>query len=283
MNAIHSGAGRRLEGKVALVTGAGPGLGGVIALAMAREGANLVVCDINGMALERTRAAVTALGAECLAVHCDVSDSGAVDAMFAQAAERFGAVDILVNNAARIPTNPAETERRNRHYAYMTTPMPRQSLGIVSSLSDDDWLKWWGVNMHGVFYCTRAALRLMEPRRSGRIVNIASIAGMGAGSMHSPGYSATKAGVISLTKTTALDVAGANIHVNAIACGGVLTSDFRAYLDAMAPAQRDALFQMVPLGRLGRPEEYASLAVYLASDEHYLVGQVISPNGGLVI
>jgi 3-oxoacyl-[acyl-carrier protein] reductase len=134
-----------------------------------------------------------------------------------------------------------------------------------------------------VFYCTRAALRIMEPRRSGRIVNIASVAGLGAASMHSPGYSATKAGVISLTKTTAYDVAGANILVNAIACGGVLTPPFEAYLAAATQTQRDSLFQMVPLGRLGRPEEYASLAVYLASDEHYLVGQVISPNGGLVI
>lgn len=273
----------KLQGKVALVTGAGRGLGGTIALAMAREGACLVVCDIDTAALEETRAAVAALGAECLAVCCDVSDSEAVDAMFAQAGQRFGTVDILVNNAARVPNSPAETERRNKHYAYATTPMPRQSLGIVSSLSDEDWLKWWGVNMHGVFYCTRAALRFMEPQRSGKIINIASVAGLGATSMHSPGYAATKAGVISLTQTTAYDVAGANIVVNAIACGGVLTPPFEAYLASASEAQRNSLYQMMPLGRLGKPEEYASLAVYLASDGHYLVGQVISPNGGWVI
>ena len=161
--------------------------------------------------------------------------------------------------------------------------MPRQSLGIVSSLSDDDGLKWWAVNMLGVFFCTRAALRFMEPQRSGKIINIASIAGLGTGSTHSPGYSATKAGVISLTKTTALDVAGANIYVNAIACGGVLTPPAQAYLDNATEGQKNSLFQMMPLGRICRPEEYASLAVYLASDEHYIVGQVISPNGGLVI
>jgi 3-oxoacyl-[acyl-carrier protein] reductase len=273
----------RLEGKVALVTGAGPGLGGVIAAAMAREGARLVLCDIAPEALATTGGRLAAMGAEHLALRCDVSDSAAVDAMFAQAAERFGTVDILVNNAARVPSAPDEEARRNRHYQYMTTPMPRQSLGIVSSLSDDDWLKWWGVNMHGVFYCTRAALRLMEPRRAGKIVNIASIAGLGAMSTHSPGYSATKAGVISLTKTTALDVAGANILVNAIACGGVLTPPFDDYLARATDEQKNRLYQMVPLGRIGRPEEYASLAVYLASDEHYLVGQVISPNGGIVI
>ena len=278
----NSGTGR-LNGKVALITGAGPGLGGVIATAMAHEGGRLVICDIDPEALKPVAAQLAEIGAEHLAVRCDVSDSAAVDAMFGQAAAHFGTVDILVNNAARVPTSPAETERRNKHYAYATTPVPRQSLGIVSSLSDEDWLKWWDVNMHGVFYCTRAALRLMEPRRSGRIINIASIAGLGAGSMHSPGYSATKAGVISLTKTTAYDVAGANILVNAIACGGVMTPPFEAYLATTTEAQKNSLFQMIPMGRLGTPQEYASLAVYLASDEHYLAGQVISPNGGLVM
>lgn len=276
-------ADRPLHGKVAVVTGAGPGLGGIIAQAMARQGAHLVICDINKEALHATQEAVAALGAQCLALECDVSDSAAVDQMFAQAGQRFGTVDVLVNNAARVPSSPAETERRNRHYAYATTPMPRQALGIVASLSDDDWLKWWGVNMHGVFFCTRAALRFMVPQRSGRIINIASIAGLGAHSMHSPGYSATKAGVISLTKTTALDVAGANVYVNAIACGGVLTPAFEAYLESASEAQVNSLYQMVPNGRLGRPEEYANVAVFLAAQDHYLVGQVISPNGGFVI
>ncbi|MFM6991794.1 MAG: SDR family NAD(P)-dependent oxidoreductase [Rhodoferax sp.] len=274
---------RSLQGKVVLVTGAGLGLGGTIAQAMAKQGASLVICDVDMAALQATTSAVTALGAECLALECDVSDSGAVDRLFVQAAERFGTVDVLVNNAARIPNSPAETERRNRHYAYMTTPVPRQALGIVASLSDEDWLKWWGVNMHGVFYCTRAALRLMQPKKSGRIINIASVAGLGAASMHSPGYSAAKAGVISLTQTTALDVAGANIYVNAIACGGVLTPPFAAYLASASEAQQNSLYQMVPAGRLGRPEEYANVAVFLAAQDHYLVGQVISPNGGVVM
>lgn len=273
----------KLQDKVALVTGAGRGLGGTIALAMAREGASLVICDIDTAALQATSEALQALGAPCLALRCDVSDSAAVDAMFAQAVQRFGTVHVLVNNAARVPSSAEETVRRNRHYAYATTPMPRQSLGIVSGLSDEDWHKWWGVNMHGVFYCTRAALRCMEPQRAGKIINIASVAGLGAGSTHSPGYSATKAGVISLTKTTAYDVAGANIFVNAIACGGVMTPPFQAYLDGASEQERNSLYQMLPLGRLGEPEEYASLAVYLASDGHYLVGQVISPNGGYVI
>lgn len=273
----------KLQGKVAVVTGAGRGLGGTIAQAYAREGARLVLCDVDEAALHDTAAAVRAQGAECLARHCDVSDVAAVDAMFQAAAERFGTVHVLVNNAARIPSSPQEAERRIRHYAHATTPVPRASLGIVRSLSDDDWLKWWGVNMHGVFWCTRAALRFMEPQRWGRIINMASVAGLGAGSMHSPGYSAAKAGVISLTQTTAYDVAGANVLVNAIACGGVHTPPFEAYLASATEAQKASLFQMVPMGRLGRPEEYAALALFLAAEEHYLVGQVISPNGGYVI
>ena len=115
-----------LQGKVVLVTGAGLGLGGTIAQAMARQGASLVICDVDTAALHTTQSAITAQGADCLALECDVSDSAAVDRMFAQAAERFGTVDVLVNNAARIPNSPQETERRNLHYAYMTTPMPRQ-------------------------------------------------------------------------------------------------------------------------------------------------------------
>ena len=283
MNSSTTTSTGRLAGKVALITGAGRGLGGTIAAAMAREGARVVVCDIDTEALEAKRAALSSQVAEVLALRCDVSDSAAVDETFAHAAERFGTIDILVNNAARVPTSPAEEARRNKHYGYVTTPMPRQSLGIVSSLTDDDWLKWWGVNTHGVFYCTRAAQCYMQRQRSGKIINIASIAGLGTGSTHSPGYSASKAAVISLTKTTALDVAGANIYVNAIACGDILTPPFQAYLDTATEAQKDVLHQMLPLGRVGKPEEYASLAVYLAGDNHYLVGQVISPNGGLVI
>ncbi len=276
-------ADRKLMGKTALITGGGRGLGLAIAQAMADEGARIVVCDIDAGNLEHARQSLGGSGADLLALPCDVSDSSAVDAMFAQAARHFGSIDILVNNAGRMPTAPAEEDLRKKHYAYRTTPAPRQSLGVTSSLSDDDWLKWWGVNMHAVFYCTRAALRFMEPQRSGKIINIASVAGMGAGSMHSPGYSATKAGVISLTKTTAFDVAGANIYVNAIACGGVLTPPMQAYLDGATEEERANLFQLVPLGRFAEAQQYAKLAVYLASDDHYFIGQVLSPNGGYVI
>lgn len=272
-----------LHGKIALVTGAAQGLGKAIALALAAQGASLVVCDIQDDALAATAKEIEALGVDCLAVYCDVSSSEQVAGMFAQAGERFGTVHILVNNAARVPASAAEEERRNRHYAYLTTPVPRQSLGITSSLSDQDWLKWWDINVHGAFYCIREALRFMEPQRYGKIINVASIAGISSASTHSPGYSASKAAVASLTKTVALDVAGANVYVNAIACGAVATPPFEAYLAGASEEQLRSLYQLIPLGRLGKPEEYASLAVYLAGDDHYLVGQVISPNGGVVI
>ncbi|RDI30517.1 3-oxoacyl-[acyl-carrier protein] reductase [Rhodococcus sp. AG1013] len=273
----------QLLDKVAVVTGAAQGLGRSIALALAQEGADVVLCDLQEDKLAEVSAEIEALGRKSLALRCDVSSKEQVVETFARAAEQFGTVHILVNNAARVPNSPDDEARRNKHYAYVTTPMERQSLGITSSLTDDDWLKWWDVNVHGVFYCTREALKFMEPQGYGRIINIASVAGTSAASTHSPGYSASKAAVVSLTKTVALDVAGAGIYVNAIACGGVLTPPFQAYIDNATEEQRRSLYQIMPVGRLGKPEEYASLAVYLAGDNHYLVGQIISPNGGAVI
>lgn len=272
-----------LAGKVALVTGGAGGLGKGIAQALATAGADVVICDINEAALAGAEREVAAKGVSCLAVRCDVSSTEQVERMFEQAVARFGTLHVLVNNAALVPNRPDDDLRRKRHYDYLTTPVPRQSLGITSGLSDEDWHRYWGVNVHGVFYCTRAALRLMEPQRYGRIVNIASIAAISSCSAHSPHYTATKGAVVAFTRAVALDVAGANILVNAIAPGGVSTPDFEAYWARASEEERNRFNQLVPLGRLGTVEEYASLAVYLAGDGHYLVGQVISPNGGVVI
>ncbi len=273
---------QNLEGRIALVTGAGRGMGGAIAIDLGKAGAHVVICDIDMPALEQTRQAVEAAGAQCLALRCDVSSSGEVAAMFAATVERFGALHILVNNAALVPNRPVDTGRRNRHYAYLTTPVPRQSLGFTSQMSDEEWHRYWDVNVHGLFYCTREALKLMEPQRDGKIVNIASIAGMSAMSAHSPHYSATKGAVVAFTKSVAAEVAGANIFVNAMAPGGVATPEFTRYLEAAGEEKRNRFWQICPAGRLGTMEEYASMVTYLAGD-HYLVGQVISPNGGVVI
>jgi 3-oxoacyl-[acyl-carrier protein] reductase len=273
---------RPLAGRVALVTGAGPGLGRAMARALAEAGANLVVCDINEANLAQARAAIEQTGAECLTVRCDVSDSAAVQRMFAQAAESFGTVHILVNNAALTPNRKSDDERRNRHYTYLTTPVPRQSLEFTSNITDEEWHRWWGVNVHGTFYCTREALKLMEPQKYGRIINIASLSGMSGLSAHSPHYSATKGAVIAFTKAVAAEVAGSNIYANVMAPGLVHTQEVDAILQTMGEEGRNRFMQLVPSGRMGTPEEYAATVVHLAG-EHYLVGQVISPNGGMLI
>jgi 3-oxoacyl-[acyl-carrier protein] reductase len=206
-----------LDGKVALITGAAGGLGKAIARAFAKAGARLVLCDINEEALGQTSEEIRQLGAPCLAARCDVSSSNEVSSTFKRACDHFGALHVLVNNAAVIPAGRDDEESRNKHYAYLTTPMPRRSLGFTSNMSDKDWLRFWDVNVHGLFYCTREALRRMEPQRQGKIINVASVAGLSAYGAHSPHYSATKGAVIAFTRSVAAEVAGANIFVNAIA------------------------------------------------------------------
>jgi 3-oxoacyl-[acyl-carrier protein] reductase len=271
-----------MEGRVCVVTGGARGLGKAIAAALGAAGGRLAICDVLEGELEETAAALRANGVEVLAAPCDVSSSTAVDAFFAAVEAALGPVDVLVNNAARVPGGPDDELRRSEHYAYLTTPQPRRSLGFTSAMSDAEWLKYWDVNVHGTFYCTRAALRQMEPRHYGRIVNIASIAGFSGLSAHSPHYSATKGAVIAFTRSVAAEVAGADIFVNAIAPGGVATPMFDAYLAKLDAEAQGRLFQMIPAGRLGTMEEYAGLALYLAGDNHYLAGQVISPNGGMI-
>ena len=271
-----------MEGRVCVVTGAARGLGRAIAAALGAAGGRLALCDVLTDELDQTAADLRAAGCQVFAAFCDVSDSASVDAFFATVEQTLGPVDVLVNNAALVPGGPEDEARRNRHYAYLTMPEPRTSLGFTSAMQDAEWLKYWGVNVHGVFFCTRAALRQMEPRKFGRIVNIASIAGISALSAHSPHYSATKGAVIAFTRSVGAEVAGANIFVNAIAPGGIATPMFDNYLARLDADARGRLFQMIPAGRLGTMEEYAGLVLYLAGDGHYLAGQVISPNGGMV-
>jgi len=206
-----------------------------------------------------------------------------VASLFRETVSSFGTLDILVNNAALVQSGPRNEEMRSKFYRMMTTPVAKESLGVTKDFTDEEWHKYWGVNVHGVFYCTREALRIMEPKKSGKIINIASIAGIGGFSAFHPAYCATKGAVLAFTRSVAIEVAGANIFVNAIAAGGILTPPMEKYLATLTEEARNNMHQLIPLGRLGKPEEYASLAVYLASDEHYLVGQTISPNGGMIV
>ena len=270
-----------VEGRVCVVTGSARGLGRAIAAALGAAGGCPSLCDVPKGERERTAGEPRAAGWGGFAAPCDVGDSASVDAFFDQARHALGPVEVLVNNAALVPGSPQDEQRRSRHYTYLTTPEPRDTLGFTSAMSDAEWLRYWDVNVHGVFFCTRAALRQMEPRRFGRIVNIASIAGLSAFSAHSPHYSATKGAVIAFTRAVGAEVAGANVFVNAIAPGGVATPMFDDYLARLDPEARGRVFQMIPAGRLGTMDEYAGLVVYLAGDGHYLAGQVISPNGGM--
>ncbi len=270
-----------VEGRVCVVKGAARGLGQAIAAALGAAGGRLALCDVLDEELAATAADLRDHGVKVYAARCDVSDSASVDAFFAAVEQQLGPVEVLVNNAALVPGGPDDEVRRSKHYAYITTPVPRGSLGFTSAMSDAEWLKYWGVNVHGTFFCTRAALRQMERRGYGRIVNVASVAGLSMYSAHSSHYSATKGAVVAFTRAVAAEVAGANIFVNAIAPGGVATPMFEDYLARLDEESRNRMFQFVPAGRLGTLAEYAGLAVYLAGDNHYLAGQIISPNGGM--
>lgn len=273
----------QLAQRVAVITGAAGGLGSAMSRRFAREGAKVVLCDINEPAVQEIADELNREGADCLALRCDVSSSASVDETFAAVDARFGAVHILVNNAALVPDKAHDEIRRKAHYDLITRPVPRHSLGLTSAMSDAEWKRFWAVNVDGVFYCTRAALKRMEAQQYGRIINITSVAGISAASAHSPHYSATKGAVVAFTRAVAAEVAGANIRVNAIAPGGVETPAMNHFIGSLSEEQRNTLWQLVPAGRMGHPDEYAALATHLASEACYLVGEIVNASGGVVI
>ena len=253
----------KLKDKVALVTGAGSGLGRAIALAFAREGAKLVVNDISEERAAATVADIEALGGQAIAIAADVSDSQQVKDMFARAVEEYATVDILVNNAGLLQP------------------------GEIANIEDEQWRRMIAVHLDGTFYCTREAVRVMEAKGSGKIVNMASIAGIAGLGMASH-YSAAKGGIIGFTKAAARELIGKGIYVNALAPGFVETPGLQTPAGgAEGKTLSDliqAVFGTILLDRLGTPEEITPWAVHLASDDSsFMVGQVISPNGGQVI
>lgn len=274
----------KLANKVALVTGGTRGLGKGIALAFAKEGAKVAICDIKDNDFPAVIEAIENLGSEGMAVKADVSSSSDVAKMFAEIINKFGTLDILVNNAGIFRSHDAGVKDRMRHLDLITQPGPKYSLGITKNLSDEEWDLMIKVNLNGVFYCTREALKIMEDKDYGRIINISSIAGISGMSSHSPNYSASKGGVVAFTKAVAHEVAGAGICVNCMAPGYIDTDEFMRGINQMSPERRARLMQIIPRDRIGSVEDYASLAVFLASKEaDYMVGQIISPNGGLFI
>jgi len=267
----------KLAGRVALITGAGSGLGREIALTFAREGAKIAINDIRRDAADRVVAEVEAGGAEALALIADVSDSVEVRAIFEQLIERWGTIDILVNNAGIAVMSESVKENFRQMLAdIMSAGRSTRTLGATQTMQDSQWRRTLSIHLDGTFYCMREALKIMEAKGAGRIINMASVAGT-TGLSGAPDYSAAKAGIIGLTKAVAREVIGSGVYVNAIAPGYIDTP----LLDIMDEPMKQVIALQTPIGRFGTPQEVAAVALYLASeDSSYTVGQVISPNGG---
>ncbi len=268
--------GSRYERKVVVVTGGGCGIGAAMCRAFAAEGATVAVLD-------RDADAARAIAAECggasRGVACDVADAASVRTAFDEVRARLERVDVLVNNAGvsllGSPNGQAVLARLREQLA-LAPGARRDSLRATSTTPDEEWDLVVRVHLHGTFHCSREALRDMEERRAGAILNLGSVAGLQGMSVH-PAYAAAKGAIHALTKSMAREVAGAGIRVNAIAPGWIETN-----MPQAIPADLLAGFVgQVPLARSGRPEEIAALALHLCSDEAgYTTGQVISPNGG---
>jgi 3-oxoacyl-[acyl-carrier protein] reductase len=267
----------RLQGKVALVTGAGQGLGAQIARRFHDEGASVIVTDLRE---DTAKAVADEIQGSAFAL--DVTDSAAVAEVFAAASARHGRLDVLVNNAgiSGVEGRPEEVARQaGVMMAQLGDAMagkpPSAHLEVTVDTSDAEWHRVLAVHLDGTFFCTREAVRVMAPQGSGAIVNLGSIMGT-AGGAGAPAYCAAKAGILGLTRSHARELVSHGIRVNAIAPGWIET----AMTDALGP-MLPAIAAQTPMGRLGEPDDIAWAAVYLASDEaKFMIGQVISPNGG---
>lgn len=265
-----------LKGKVSIVTGAGAGIGKVIALTMAREGADVVVNDISGETAENVAKEITAVGSKSLVIEADVANAAQVNQMVSKVLDHFGQVDILVNNAG-VVYGPKGPKSRPLFLEYEPEQL-REEIELI---------------LYGTMNCCRAVLNNMIERSSGRIINIASDAGRMGGTKKTNVYSAAKGGVIAFTRALATEVGEYNVTVNAVSPGLVRTETsamietmeetnpeiyrhYKAFLDQFLPS--------IPLARLGDPKDIANMVVFLASDAaSWITGQTISVNGGFLM
>ena len=244
--------------KVALVTGGSAGIGRATALAFARSGCDVVVADIDRERGERVAKEAEALGVDASFVETDVSDRAAVERMVAETVDRFGGLDYACNNAG-----------------IEGTPMP------TADCTDENWDRTIAINLTGVFLCMRAEIPRMLERGGGAIVNVSSVAGL-VGFENIPAYTASKHGVVGLTKTAALDYATQGIRVNAI-CPGVIDTEMVQRFTRGDPEASAQLTSSEPVGRMGTPEEIADSVVWLCSDgASFVTGQAIAVDGGFV-
>ncbi|NDJ18477.1 3-oxoacyl-[acyl-carrier-protein] reductase [Myxacorys almedinensis] len=245
---------QQLQGKVAIVTGASRGIGRATAIALATEGAQVVVnYASSSSAAETVVEDITALGGDAIAIAADVSNADQVEALIASTLEKWGRIDVLVNNAG----------------------ITRDTLLLRMKL--EEWQAVIDLNLTGVFLCTKAVSKIMLKQRSGRIINITSVAGQ-MGNAGQANYSAAKAGVIGFTRTMARELASRGITVNAVAPGFIST-------DMTADLKSDGILNLIPLQRYGQPEEVAGLIQFLAAAPAagYITGQVMNVDGGMVM
>ena len=252
---------KNLEGKIAIVTGAGRGIGQQIAKELAERGAKVAVIDLKPEWCEETCGLVTAAGSEALALGCNVAVSDEVNACVKAVLDKFGRIDILINNAGITKD------------------------GLLMRMSDEDWDAVLNVNLKGTFLFTRAVSRPMMKNKSpegaqlgGSIINIASVVGI-MGNAGQANYTASKGGVIALTKTTAKELGSRNIRCNAVAPGFIQSK----MTDVLPDDVKKAYMDTIPLRRFGTVDDIAKAVAWLAGDESaYVTGQVISVNGGMI-
>jgi NAD(P)-dependent dehydrogenase (short-subunit alcohol dehydrogenase family) len=257
-----------LEGKIALVTGAGRGIGEATAIEFAKAGADVAVADIEANSTDQTSAKIRSLGRRSLAIQSDISDLAQIDSMVDAIAGELGGIDVVVSSAGV-----------TRH-------------GTLLEITEETWDLMQRVNAKGTFFCMqRVARKMVEQGRGGRIINIASTAGKGFRGTSSPAYAASKGAIISMTYIAAHQLAAHDITVNAI-CPGLVETQMLDGMLAQRAADtgttveelKEGLKQMVPLGRLDEPEEIAAMAVFLAGPgARNITGQTINIDGGLVM
>jgi 3-oxoacyl-[acyl-carrier protein] reductase len=243
----------KLQNEVAIVTGGGAGIGKAIALAMAQEGANVAIWDVNETLAEEAAAAARKTGQKSLAMNIDVSQSGEVSNGIQKVVKEWEKIDILVNNAGICEVTP------------------------VDQIEEKEWDRMFAVNVKGVFLCSKAVMGFMMKQKSGKIINLGSLAGKVGGIAAGAHYAATKAAVICFTKSLAKFLGPHGVRVNALA-PGVIETDMTRMITG---GDWRNFLATIPLGRIGDVKEVAKVAVFLASDDSsYLTGEIIDINGG---